>query len=141
MVDIHTKQQRSYNMSCVKSRNTKLEVSFRKALFARGLKGYRVTAKLPGKPDIVFTRYKIAIFIDGCFWHKCAKCFSLPSSNRGFWESKINANVVRDKKNNRKLKNMGYCVIRFWEHDIKSNIDKCVDKVEKKIFEFVRASK
>src|SRR3989338_2745460 len=119
MTDVHTKEQRSYNMSCVKGRNTKLELDFRRKLFKRGLRGYRVNVKIPGKPDVTFSKYKLAIFIDGCFWHKCSSCFALPNSNKKFWKKKIDGNIIRDKRVNLALIQLGFTVLRFWEHEIK----------------------
>ena len=100
MVDVHSRKQRSYNMSRIRSRDTGPEIKFRKLLFSEGLRGYRISAKLPGKPDIIFRKYKLAIFIDGCFWHKCPKCFIGPETHKKFWQDKIKSNVERDKKVN-----------------------------------------
>lgn len=130
MTDVLTPKQRSYNMSRIRCRNTKPEIILRKMIFAAGLKGYRLNYKLMGKPDIVFTRRKVAVFIDGCFWHKCPRCFAPPESNRAFWTAKIEGNVKRDKEVNAALKKMGYKVLRFWQHELKKNINKCVDKIE-----------
>ena len=95
MTDVHTKAQRSYNMSQVKSKDTKPELLVRKFVFSKGFR-YRVNyKKLPGKPDIVFVAKKKVIFIHGCFWHghnNCSKA-TLPTSNIEFWESKIQANI------------------------------------------------
>lgn len=123
MTDVLTKEQRSYNMSHIRSKNTKPEILFRRYIYSKGLRGYRTHSKLPGKPDIDFSRYKVAIFIDGCFWHKCNKCYIPPKTNRGFWEHKINANLERDAKVNKELKKIGYIVIRIPEHEIKNNIN------------------
>src|SRR3989338_6608055 len=98
MPDVHTKKQRSYNMSMIRSKNTKPEIILRKLLSASGVKGYRINYKLTGKPDIVFPKQKIAIFVDGCFWHMCPKCYIQPKSNPKFWINKIKGNVKRDKK-------------------------------------------
>lgn len=133
MADVHTKKQRSYNMSMIKYRDTKPEASLRKLLFARGVRGYRVHYKLLGKPDIVFPKKKIAVFIDGCFWHKCPKCFVKPQTNKKFWQEKINSNVERDKNVNKQLKKAGWKVIRIWEHDVKKNLNKSYLKIYKKI--------
>jgi len=121
MVDVHTKKQRSYNMSMIKGRNTKPELIIRKLLSSKGIRGYRLNYKLSGKPDIVFTKYKLAIFVDGCFWHKCPKCFIEPDKNKKFWKNKINGNVERDKKVNQALKKGGWKVLRFWEHLLMGN--------------------
>lgn len=135
MVDIFTKEQRSYYMSRVRSKNTKPELLLRKLLFSKGIKGYRVNANLPGKPDIVFTKYKLTIFIDGCFWHKCPNCFSPPQTNKEFWMKKIDGNVERDKKINKILSESGYTVIRFWEHEIEYDLNNCYDIIYKTLIE------
>jgi len=115
-------------MSHIKRKDTKAELSFRKAIWNKGIKGYRIDVNLPGRPDIFFPRYKIAVFIDGCFWHKCPKCYSEPKSNKDYWLSKIDRNVERDKENEIKLNQNDIDVIRFWEHDVKQNLDNIVDE-------------
>jgi len=131
MVDNHTTKQRSYNMSRVRNKNTRPELLIRKSLSNNGIKGYRINAKLPGKPDIVFTKKKIAIFIDGCFWHKCPKCYKLPKTNIEFWKKKINGNLIRDKKINIILSQLGFKVIRVRTHEIKKDINRCMSKIFK----------
>jgi len=116
MVDVHTKEQRSYNMSMVKRKDTKPELILRKLLSSNEIRGYRLNYKLTGKPDIVFGKYNLAIFVDGCFWHKCPKCFIQPKSNKKFWKKKIKGNVERDKEINKLLIKEGWKVLRFWEH-------------------------
>ena len=125
MVDVLTNDQRKYNMSQIKNKNTQPEIKFRKYLLSKGIRGYRIHLKILGKPDIVFSKYKIAVFIDGCFWHKCPKCFIEPETNKDFWMEKINGNVKRDKETNDILTKRGWKVIRFWEHEINNNINKC----------------
>ncbi len=120
MVDVLTKKQRSYNMSMIRARNTQPEIRLREMLSAGGLRGYRLHYKLMGKPDIVFPRRKIAVFIDGCFWHKCPRCFVKPATNRKFWREKIDSNVARDKVVTTKLKKEGWKVLRIWEHELKN---------------------
>ncbi|GAG33124.1 unnamed protein product, partial [marine sediment metagenome] len=104
MTDVHTPEQRKYNMSQIRGKNTKPEVKLRKYLFSKGIRGYRLYYKLLGKPDLVFTKQKIVVFVDGCFWHKCPKCFIQPENNKEFWKKKIKGNVERDKKVNKLLK-------------------------------------
>ncbi len=123
MTDVHTKRQRSYNMSMIKGKNTKLEISLRKMLSSYGIKGYRINSKLLGKPDIVFSKYKIAVFVDGCFWHKCPDCYKEPKNNKKLWKTKISGNVNRDKKVNKILKKEGWLVLRFWEHLLRKDIN------------------
>lgn len=120
MADVLTKEQRSYNMSMIKGRNTKPEIALRRLLFSKGIKGYRVNYKLTGKPDIVFSVKKVAVFIDGCFWHKCPKCFKKPATNRAFWRKKIDSNIKRDKVVNAELKKKGWKVVRIWEHELRN---------------------
>jgi len=124
MADVLTKKQRSYCMSRVRGKDTLPELFLRRALSEAKIRGYRLHYKLLGKPDIVFSKKKIAIFIDGCFWHKCPKCFSSPQTNRIFWLKKINSNVKRDKFVDLELKKKGWKVIRIWEHELEKNINK-----------------
>lgn len=132
MTDVLTKKQRSYNMSMIKSKDTKAEIRLRKFLFSKRLRGYRIHSKvITGRPDIAFTRYKVAIFVDGCFWHKCPRCFIKPQTRKNFWKKKIEGNVKRDKEVNHILKKQGWKVIRFWEHEIKNRkkLNRCFDKI------------
>lgn len=125
-------------MSAVMCKNTRPELALRRALWARGLR-YRVNVKtLPGKPDVVFTKAKIALFCDGDFWHghnwAIRGLGSLEEELERysqFWKDKILGNIRRDKENSARLKADGWTVIRFWESDIKNNVNKCADIVEK----------
>jgi len=129
MTDVLTREQRKLNMSRIRAKNTGPEVRFRKLLFANGIRGYRIHYKLTGKPDIVFTKRKIAIFIDGCFWHKCPVCFQEPETRKEFWMKKIQSNIERDKKVNEKLREDGWTVIRIWEHEIRKNPFQVLEKI------------
>lgn len=124
-MDNLTKLQRSYCMSKIKSTNTKPEIVFRKYVWANQIRGYRVKAKIKGKPDLYFPKRHTAVFIDGCFWHKCSTCYKSPKSNRRYWTGKIKHNILRDNLVNKELQDSGVHVIRFWEHEIKMNTDKC----------------
>ncbi len=115
-------------MSSVRGTNTKPELLLRKALWRKGLR-YRLKSELPGKPDIVLSRYKVAIFVDGCFWHSCPEHGSLPESNTSFWKKKIARNVERDHEVNALLEQNGWRIIRIWEHEIKQSIEKVVERV------------
>jgi DNA mismatch endonuclease (patch repair protein) len=115
-----SKEQRSKNMAAIKSSNTLPEIYIRKTLFSEGLR-YRLNQKnLPGKPDIVLAKYKTAIFIHGCFWHR-HNCHlgSTPKSNTEFWIEKFNANVSRDRGNVKSLLDLGWKTIIVWECAIK----------------------
>ena len=129
MVDVHTKEQRTYNMSRIRGKNTGPELKLRKLLFANGIRGYRIHYNLPGKPDIVFLKRKITIFIDGCFWHKCPVDFQEPETQKEYWMKKIQSNINRDKKVNKQLKCEGWTVIRIWEHEIKNEPELVVKKI------------
>ena len=129
MTDVHTPEQRRYNMSRILGKNTKPEMTIRRLLWKEGLRGYRIHYDLPGKPDIVFTRKKTIIFIDGCFWHKCPECFREPKTNTDFWMQKINQNVQRDKEVNAQLSTDGWTVLRFWEHDVRKDPENVIRKI------------
>lgn len=128
MADVFSKEVRSEVMSKIKSKDTTPEMKLRKELWARGYR-YRIHYKLPGKPDIVFVGKRIAIFVDGCFWHKCPKCYIKPKSNKKYWLPKIEKNVERDKKNTKLLENKGWKVIRIWEHEIKKDFIVVIDRI------------
>jgi DNA mismatch endonuclease (patch repair protein) len=121
--DIYSKKKRSKIMGSIKGRDNLLELKFEKILKDAGLKFKRNAEELPGKPDVVFKNKKIIIFVDGCFWHGCKKHFSLPKSNQWFWKNKIEGNINRDKSINKFYKNMGWRILRIWQHDMtrKSN--------------------
>lgn len=133
-MDSLTKKQRSFCMSHIRSRNTAPELKFRNYLRKKGLKNYRVKNNIRGKPDIYFPKKKIAVFIDGCFWHKCPKCFVGPKTKKTYWMKKIKRNIERDKEINSILKKNKIKVLRIWEHEINKNIEKCYLKL-KKIYE------
>ncbi|MFH2106705.1 MAG: very short patch repair endonuclease [Candidatus Micrarchaeota archaeon] len=133
MTDVLTKKQRSYNMSRIRGTNTKPELIVRQLLYSKGSRGYRIHYELLGKPDIVFVNEKVAIFIDGCFWHKCPKCFNQPTSNLKFWIKKISENIKRDKRVNLLLKKKGWKVVRLWEHEIESDHTKCIARIKKNL--------
>ena len=124
MADVHDADTCSYNMSCVKSKNTKPEIWVRKYLFACGFR-YRINVKkLPGTPDIVLPKYKTAIFVNGCFWHGHKNCryFVIPKTRTEWWLDKINRNIDRDQANILALKKSGWRVITIWECQLKPAI-------------------
>jgi len=133
VTDVHSPEQRSRNMAAIRGKNTSPEVKIRKMLYARGIRGYRIHYALPGKPDIVFTKKKVAIFIDGCFWHKCPQCFREPQTNQDFWMEKINGNVERDLRVNTELSESGWAVLRFWGHEVKKDPESVVDRIAESV--------
>ncbi len=120
-MDVHTKETRSYNMSKIKNKNTKPEEIVRKGLFNRGLRYRKNVKKLPGCPDIVLTRYKVVIFVNGCFWHVHDGCryFKWPQNNKEFWETKLSGNKKRDAEKISELEHLGWKVIVVWECELK----------------------
>lgn len=128
MVDCLTQGQRRYCMSRVRGRNTKPEIALRRALWHRGIR-YRKTSNLPGRPDIVVPSRSLAIFVDGCFWHYCPEHASIPKSNTDFWRRKIARNVERDREVNAQLTDLGWTVVRIWEHDIVKEVQQVVDRI------------
>lgn len=131
-MDVLTKKQRHKNMSHIRSKNTKPEILLRKALWHCGLRYRKNYKKLPGAPDIAITRYRIAVFVDGDFWHARGHekhPGEQIGTNKDFWQKKLKRNVERDKEVNDELTESGWLVLRFWESDIKKNLQKCVDTI------------
>ena len=126
-----TTKQRSDLMSKIKSNNTTPEVMLCKMLRGEGIRFSRNANGLPGKPDIVLGKCKVAIFIDGEFWHgyNWMRKKRTIKSNRSYWIPKIERNIKRDKEANHILKKMGWSAVRFWQHSIENNANKCVNKI------------
>lgn len=124
MADVHTPEQRSYNMSRIRGKDTKPEELVRKYLFSQGFRYRKNDARLPGKPDIVLPKYKTVIFVNGCFWHAHEGCkyFVWPKNNEDFWRIKITSNVTRDSEKREQLENMGWKVIVVWECQLKKAV-------------------
>lgn len=119
-------------MSANTSTDTKPEIALRTALWAAGLRGYRKNVKrLPGKPDVVFGRKKLAIFVNGCFWHACPHCgrFVYPKTNADYWHEKIARNQRRDAQVKEELSQLGYSVLTLWECEVKKQLPGCVQQV------------
>ncbi|MDD5109419.1 MAG: very short patch repair endonuclease [Candidatus Omnitrophica bacterium] len=127
-----TSEQRSELMRKIRSNNTKPELLLRSKLWGQGLRFSRKTSKLPGKPDIVLEKPRVAIFIDGEFWHgyKWREKKKKIKANRRYWVPKIERNILRDKRNSQKLRKSGWKVIRFWEHQITKDLLKCIKKIK-----------
>ena len=121
MADVHSKQTRSYNMSRIRAKNTKPEMLVRRFLFAHGFRYRLHDKKLPGKPDIVLPKYKIVIFVNGCFWHGHEGCkyFVLPKTREEWWREKITGTMERDKISLASLTSLGWEVILIWECQLK----------------------
>ena len=134
-MDKVSKEVRSYMMSRIRSSGTRPEETVRKYLFSRGLRYRKNVKTLPGKPDIVFPKYKTVVFVNGCFWHGHENCryFRLPKSNVEYWEKKISRNIARDKATNETLAELGWNVLTVWECELKK------DKIEATLESLYRA--
>lgn len=132
MADNMTPEQRRMTMSRIRGRDTKVELAVRKELHKRGYR-FRVNAAwLAGKPDIVFTKIRLAIFIDGDFWYGWR--FQRWSDKLGpYWREKIAGNKARDRRNATLLRSGGWTVMRFWEHDVEKNLQRCIERIESNI--------
>ncbi|HRX54580.1 MAG TPA: very short patch repair endonuclease [Verrucomicrobiales bacterium] len=121
MTDIWTPGKRSSVMRNVRSSgNQSTELTLIDIFRAAGLCGWRRNQRLPGKPDFVFRRERVAVFVDGCFWHGCPKCYRRPKSNRKFWDEKVARNKKRDREVGKELRGKNWRVIRIWEHQLKN---------------------
>src|SRR4051794_21955589 len=129
MADNLTAEQRSRTMSRIRRRDTKPELAMRAALWARGMRGYRIDRRtLPGRPDISFGQAKVAVFVDGAFWHGHPSAFKAGKSGL-YWDSKIAGNVARDRAADEALDAMGWAVLRFWDFEVNRELERCVDDV------------
>jgi len=130
---IPLEERTSRVMSANKAKGTRPELALRRALWKEGIKGYRLNwKKAPGRPDIAFPARKIAIFVNGCFWHRCPYCKpSFPKSHRIFWKRKFKNNVLRDKNKLIELKRGGWRVMTLWECQLKKNPQRSVERVKK----------
>jgi len=134
-MDDKTPEQRSINMSHIRSKDTKPEEIVRKYLFAKGFRYRKNDARYPGKPDLVLPKYHTIIFINGCFWHHhgCSRS-SLPKSNQDYWIPKIQRNVERDRQNIKALEDAGWKVIVIWECELKKKtLEETMNSVEAKL--------
>lgn len=119
-MDRLTKDQRSLTMSRIKSKGTSIEKIVRSVLRRNNIQ-YTSNPKMYGHPDMIINDKKIAIFLDGCFWHGCKKCKNTPKTNKIYWTTKISSNRERDKTISKNLRSRGWIVLRLWEHQIKPN--------------------
>ena len=133
MPDVHTTDVRSFNMSRIRGKgNEKTEVRLARLLRKAGISGWRRHLSIPGRPDFSFRKQKVAVFVDGCFWHGCPRCFRLPKQNRAFWKAKIDGNRRRDRSVNGRLRRLGWKVIRIRECRLK-HADRIVAKIRQAI--------
>jgi DNA mismatch endonuclease, patch repair protein len=139
-MDVLTPEQRRKNMQAIKNKATKAEVALAKALWAKGYRYRKNNKKVFGNPDLTFSNYKLAIFVDGEYFHgynwETEK--HRIKTNRGFWWKKIEGNMARDKLVNATLVDNGWTVLRFWSHEIRKNLASCIHKIEKTLNKLCR---
>ncbi|MFA6120172.1 MAG: very short patch repair endonuclease [Sideroxydans sp.] len=128
-------------MKANKARDTKPELAVRKILWSAGIRGYRINwKKAPGTPDICFPGKRIAIFVNGCFWHRCPKCAaSLPKTNAAFWKKKFELNVARDKAKIKALKKLDWLTLTVWECEIKKSHAEVLKRVTNLLVQRVKS--
>lgn len=131
MADVFTKAKRSAVMSRIRGRGNKdTELALITLLRRHRVTGWRRNQNVFGKPDFLFRRNRLALFVDGCFWHGCPKHCKIPAGNRAFWKKKFTANKTRDRRVNRELRKLGWRVIRIWEHDLAKRGEACIRKIQ-----------
>lgn len=130
-MDTISKDHRSWNMSRIRSSNTKIEVEVRSWLFKEGFRFRKNDKRYPGKPDIVLPKYKTVIFVNGCFWHRHEGCkyATTPKTRTDYWIDKFNRNIENDKKHKKQLEEMGWNVIVVWECELKKNFEDTMNKI------------
>lgn len=130
-MDSISPEHRSWNMSRIKGKDTKIEVEVRRYLFSKGFRFRKNDKRFPGKPDVVLPKFKTVIFVNGCFWHMHEGCKQgrLPKSNIEYWKEKLSRNVENDKKHNQQLIEMGWTPITIWECELKNDFTGTLDKV------------
>ena len=135
MSDKLTPEKRSWNMSRIKGKDTKIEVEVRKYLFSKGYRFRKNDKRYPGKPDIVLPKYHVAIFVHGCFWHRHEGCkdATTPKTRTEFWLEKFDKNVKNDQTKQEKIRELGWKVIVIWECELKRSFQETMDKVEKEL--------
>ncbi len=135
MPDVFAKAKRSEVMSRIRGRGNKdTELALAKLLRRHGITGWRRNQSVFGKPDFIFPKLKLAVFVDGCFWHACPKHTTKPKNNRAFWQRKFSANKKRDQLVNRTLRRMGWHILRIWEHELaKKNQSRLVGRIRRAV--------
>jgi DNA mismatch endonuclease (patch repair protein) len=129
VADFLSKETRSRVMARIRSRDTSPELALRRGLYAAGIRGWRCHARhIAGRPDIVFTRWHVAVFVDGCFWHGHPDFFT-PGKSGEYWDAKIERTKERDRMANESLRSQGWSVLRFWDFEVEEDIDRCVAEV------------
>lgn len=134
MADIWTKKKRSEVMSLIRGKgNKETENALLVLLRQNKITGWRRHLYLPGKPDFAFPKQKVAVFVDGCFWHGCPKCYTRPKTNRAFWDRKREDNMARDRRVTGQLRRQGWKVLRIWQHSLKKSPATCLNRIRRGI--------
>lgn len=129
-MDTISQERRSENMRRIRSKDTKAEMVLRKALWSAGLRGYRVhPQRVTGRPDVAYVGKRLAVFVDGCFWHSCPRCFVAPKSNTTYWSTKLARNQGRDLEVTEALRKEGWTVLRVWEHEVEEQLDDVIQRI------------
>lgn len=129
MADNLTPEQRSRTMSRIKRRDTKPELLLRRAVWSAGFRGYRIDdGRLPGRPDLAWTRHRLAVFVDGKFWHGHPSAYR-PGRHGAYWDEKVARNVERDRAADEELREMGWTVLRLWDFEVRRDLAGCVAQV------------
>lgn len=133
MADVFTKEKRSAVMARIRSTgNAETELAMMRLFREGGIVGWQRNFPLPGRPDFVFPKVRLAVFVDGCFWHGCPTHGRQPSSNRGYWTVKLKRNRQRDREVSRKIKVRGWKVVRIWHHELRrNNRARCLAKIKR----------
>ena len=132
MADIWTKKKRSEVMSLIRGKgNKETEHALLVLLRQNKISGWRRHLPLLGKPDFAFPKHQVAVFVDGCFWHGCPKCYTRPKTNRAFWDRKRETNIARDRHVTRQLRGRGWKVIRIWQHSLKKSPKVCLTRIHR----------
>lgn len=138
-MDNLTSAQRQKNMRAIRYKETKMEVIVSKALWNNGIRFRKNVSGMYGKPDIAIKKYKIVIFLDSCFWHRCPVHFKRPKSNNEYWDKKIERNVLRDKEVNSYYQEHDWHILRVWEHEFKTKESR--EDAINKIINFIETAK
>ena len=130
-MDSLTPEKRSWNMSRIRSKDTKIEVKVRQYLFSKGFRFRKNDKRFPGKPDVVLPKYKTVVFVNGCFWHMHEGCKQarLPKTNVDFWREKMERNICNDRSHQHQLREMGWNVIVLWECELKRDFVQVMESV------------
>jgi DNA mismatch endonuclease (patch repair protein) len=131
-MDIWNQRKRSEVMSLIRAKgNKETEYALLILLRSERIVGWRRHLPLPGKPDFAFPKQRVAVFVDGCFWHGCPKCYTRPKTNRKFWDKKRTDNMARDRRVNRQLRQQGWKVIRIWQHSLRKSPQTCLNRIRR----------